>query len=291
MLSYINEFIKDGEKRKLSKNTLDSYKRDLKQFHEFLNKKNEDIISADSVTIMSYIQFLRNKKRADSSIVRIIVTLRVFYKFLLNKNLIQESPLFYFKSPKSKRNIPYILSVDEVDSLLNMPDKNTIKGKRDKAMLELMYATGMKVTELINLKISDINLKLSYIRCKNNKFERIIPLGSFAVKCLEDYLQDRSQFNKYNEEYLFFNLKGNKMSRQGFWKIIKEYATELETDKKVDSNVLRHSFAVHLIENGADLKSIQELLGHVAISSTQIYSSIAKKSKIMDVYKKSHPRA
>ncbi|GAA0177201.1 site-specific tyrosine recombinase XerD [Clostridium sediminicola] len=291
MVSYINEFIKDGEKRKLSKNTLDSYKRDLKQFEKFLNERNEDIISSDSVTIMSYIQFMRIKKRANSSIVRSIVTLRVFYKYLFNKNLVQESPLFYFKSPKSKRNIPFILSVEEVDSLLNMPESNTIKGKRDKAMLELMYATGMKITELINLKISDINLKLSYIRCKNNKFERIIPIGSYAIKCLENYLGVRKEFNKYNEEYLFFNLRGNKMSRQGFWKIIKEYAAELNTDKKVDSNVLRHSFAVHLIENGADLKSIQELLGHAAISSTQIYSSIAKKSKIMDVYKKSHPRA
>lgn len=291
MKVYIDEFIKEGRKRKLSRNTLDSYRRDLVQYSRFLEDKEENILSTDTVTIMAYIQFLRNKKRANSSIIRIIVTLRVFYKFLLNKNLVNESPLFQFESPKSKRNIPHILSVDEVDNLLNMPDVDTLKGKRDKAMLELMYATGMKMTELINLKISDINLKLSYIRCKNNKFERIIPLGSYAIRCLKDYLEVRNDLNKYNEEYLFFNLKGNRMSRQGFWKIIKEYAADLQSDKKIDSNVLRHSFAVHLIENGADIKSIQELLGHVAISSTQIYYSVAKKSKIMDVYKKAHPRA
>jgi integrase/recombinase XerD len=291
MNTYINDFIKNGENRNLSKNTLDAYKRDLVKFEEFLSTRKEEFTSADEISVMAFIQQQRSLKRANSSIVRLVVTLRVFYKFLVNKNIASESPLFNFQNPKSKRNIPQILTVEEVDKLLNMPDGRTIKGIRDKAMLEVMYATGMKTTELINLKISDVNLKLSYIRCKNNKFERIIPIGSYASNCLEEYLKIRPEFNFYKSEILFFNLKGHKISRQGFWKIIKEYSDLLNIEKHIDSNVLRHSFAVHLLQNGADIKSIQELLGHMTITSTQIYSSVSKKSKIMDIYKNTHPRA
>ncbi|SHH35733.1 site-specific tyrosine recombinase [Clostridium grantii] len=291
MSTYINDFIKNGEKRNLSKNTLEAYKRDLVKYEDFLSTRKEDFISSDEVSVMAFVQHLRSLNKANSSIVRIIVTLRVFYKYLVNKNIVDQSPLFNFENPKSKRNMPRILSVEEVDKLLNMPDGSTLKGIRDKAMLEVMYATGMKTTELINLKISDVNLKLSYIRCKNNKFERIIPIGSYASNCIEEYLKVRPEINFYKSEDLFFNLKGKKISRQGFWKIIKEYSAMLNIEKQIDSNILRHSFAVHLLQNGADIKSIQELLGHTTITSTQIYSSVSKKSKIMDVYKNAHPRA
>lgn len=159
-------------------------------------------------------------------------------------------------------------------------------------MLELMYATGVKITELLNLNIYDINLKFNYIKCRGSKKrERIIPIGSYAINCLKNYLEVRPVINVYNLDYLFLNLKGTQMTRQGFWKIIKFYAKEASIDKEIDSYTLRHSFAVHLLQNGADIKSVQELLGHKDLAATQIYSSISKKSKIAEVYKNAHPRA
>ncbi|NFV70717.1 site-specific tyrosine recombinase XerD, partial [Clostridium botulinum] len=228
---------------------------------------------------------------ANSSIVRNIVSIRNFYKYLIQKNIVSEDPTLGYEIPKIERNIPKILSVEEVDKLLNSPNSSK-KGLRDKAMLELMYATGVKITELLNLDIYDINLKFNYIKCRGSKKrERIIPIGSYAVKCLKNYLEVRPIINAYNLDYLFLNLKGTQMTRQGFWKIIKFYAKEASIDKEIDSYTLRHSFAVHLLQNGADIKSVQELLGHKDLAATQIYSSISKKSKIAEVYKNAHPRA
>jgi integrase/recombinase XerD len=188
--------------------------------------------------------------------------------------------------------VPEILTVKEVDKLLSSPDLSTDKGIRDKAMLEVMYAAGMKVMELLNLTIYDIDLKLSYIRCSNSRSkERIVPIGSVAVKYLKNYLRIRPELNLYNLDTLFLNLKGVKMSRQGFWKIVKYYAGESKIDKNINAFTLRHSFAVHLLENGADIKSVQELLGHKDLSATQVYSSVLKRNKIAEIYKKSHPRA
>ncbi|EJP6473421.1 site-specific tyrosine recombinase XerD [Clostridium sporogenes] len=291
MKNIIENYIKDLQKKNLSKNTLDAYRRDMEKFGDFVSSREEKILSVDTVTIMAFVQYLQKQGRANSSIVRNIVSIRNFYKYLIKKNIVSEDPTLGYEIPKIERNIPKILSVEEVDKLLNSPNSSK-KGLRDKAMLELMYATGVKITELLNLDIYDINLKFNYIKCRGSKKrERIIPIGSYAVKCLKDYLEVRPIINVYNLDYLFLNLKGTQMTRQGFWKIIKFYAKEASIDKEIDSYTLRHSFAVHLLQNGADIKSVQELLGHKDLAATQIYSSISKKSKIAEVYKNAHPRA
>jgi len=291
MKNIIENYIKDLQKKNLSKNTLEAYKRDVEKFSEFVKGREENILSVDTVTIMDFVQYLQREGRATSSIVRNIVSIRNFYKYLIRKNMVSEDPTLGYEIPKIERTIPKILSVEEVDKLLNSPDSSK-KGLRDKSMLELMYATGVKITELLNLNIYDINLKFNYIKCRGSKKrERIIPIGSYAVKCLKNYLKVRPAINVYNLDYLFLNLKGTQMTRQGFWKIIKFYAKEASIDKEIDSYTLRHSFAVHLLQNGADIKSVQELLGHKDLAATQIYSSISKKSKIAEVYKNAHPRA
>ncbi|ACQ51728.1 site-specific tyrosine recombinase XerD [Clostridium botulinum] len=291
MKNIIENYIKDLQKKNLSKNTLEAYRRDVEKFSEFVRNREEKILSVDTVTIMAFVQYLQREGRATSSIVRNIVSIRNFYKYLIKKNMVSEDPTLGYEIPKIERTIPKILSVEEVDKLLNSPDSSK-KGLRDKAMLELMYATGVKITELLNLNIYDINLKFNYIKCRGSKKrERIIPIGSYAIKCLKNYLEVRPAINVYNLDYLFLNLKGTQMTRQGFWKIIKFYAKEAFIDKEIDSYTLRHSFAVHLLQNGADIKSVQELLGHKDLAATQIYSSISKKSKIAEVYKNAHPRA
>lgn len=288
----INRYISYLRTKGLSKNTLDAYYRDIKRFMDFLSKRQEEIKDVEEVTIMAYVQFLQKNKRANSSIVRNIVSIRNFYKYLSKNGIMEEDPVINYEMPKIKRNIPQILTIEEVDELLNAPDLSEGKGIRDKAMLEVMYATGMKVSELLNITIFDINLKLMYIKCRGSKHrERIIPIGSYAVNCLEKYLQIRPSINVYNLDYLFLNLKGTQMTRQGFWKIVKQYAKISNIKKSITSYTLRHSFAVHLLQNGADIRSVQELLGHSDMSATQIYSSISKKSKIAEVYRKTHPRA
>lgn len=280
------------KKKKLSDSTVESYKRDLNKYISFIKDRDEDLKKADDITIMAFIQSLLRKKISNSSINRNIVTIRGFYKYLYKKGIIDSSPVISYDLPKVERNLPEILTIEEVDKLLSMPDISTEKGIRDKAMLELMYATGMKVTELINLTIFDINLKMNYIRCKGTKKkERVIPLGSVAVRCIEKYLESRNLYVVADNNLMFVNSRGYKMTRQGFWKIVKEYVEEAHLDKNVNLYTLRHSFAVHLLENGADIRSVQELLGHVDLSATQIYSSITKKNKLAEVYKNAHPRA
>ncbi|KGM96843.1 site-specific tyrosine recombinase XerD [Clostridium botulinum] len=292
MEKFLSRYIEYMLKKELSKNTIEAYKRDLLKFGEFLNRRHEDILDSDMVSIMAYVQTLKKEGKADSSIIRSLVAIRNFYKFLIKTGQNIDNPLINYEVPKNKRTLPEILTVDEVDKFLSAPDCNEYKGIRDKAMLELMYATGMKVSELLRITIFDVNLRLSYIKCKGAKDkERIIPIGSYAVNCLNEYLKVRDSMNADNSELLFCNLRGGKMTRQGFWKIVKKYAKDANINKKIDSYTLRHSFAVHLLQNGADMKSVQELLGHNTIATTQIYSSISKKNKIVDVYKKAHPRA
>ncbi len=286
------KYIENLEKKNVSKNTMDAYVRDVSKFYNFIKEENENILEIEVVSIMAYVQQLQKEGRATSSIIRNIVSLRNFYKYLTVKGFINENPMVNYEIPKVKHNIPKILTVEEVDMLLSAPDLSTNKGIRDKAMLEMLYATGMKVTEILNVTIYDINLKLAYIKCKGSKNqERIIPIGSIAIKCIEEYLKIRQEINIYNLDFLFINLRGIQMTRQGFWKIVKYYAKAAGIDKHINAFTLRHSFAVHLLQNGADIKSVQELLGHKDLSATQIYSSISRKNKIAEVYKKSHPRA
>lgn len=286
------EYVEKLRKKKLSENTIEAYERDIKRYLEFLNSRNESIQESDTITIMAYVQELQKSKMANSSIVRSIISIRGFYIFLMSKGLVEDDPTYKYEVPKIKRDIPKVLTVEEVDKLLNMPDLNSHKGIRDKAMLEVMYATGIKVTELLNLNIYSLNLKLGYIKCKGTKEkERIIPIGSYAVNCIEEYLKIRPELNINKLDYLFFNSQGNRLTRQGFWKIIKEYAKDAKIKKNINLYTLRHSFAVHLLQNGADIRIVQELLGHTSIAATQIYSSITKKSRIAEIYNKTHPRA
>lgn len=280
------------ENKNVSKNTLDAYVRDVTKFSNFINSRNEVITEIEVVSVMAYVQYLQKEGRATSSIIRNIVSLRSFYKYLFLNGIVSENPVLNYEMPKVKHNIPRILTIEDVDRLLDAPDITTEKGIRDKAMLELMYATGMKVTELLNVTIYDINMKFNYVKCNGFKNkERIIPIGSVAIKYLNGYFKIRSDLNKYNLDYLFLNMKGMRMTRQGFWKIIKHYAKQSGISKYMTAFTLRHSFAVHLLQNGADIKSVQELLGHKDLSATQIYSTISRKNKIAEVYKKTHPRA
>jgi len=292
MNNLLKIYIENLKSIKLTRNTVEAYTRDVKRFIEFIGYRNETLEAVDCITIMAYSEYLRKEGYVNSTIARSIVSIRNYFKFLIKNNFADYDPTAYFSIPKIKRNIPQILSIEEIDELLNQPDESNTKGCRDKAMLELMYATGLKVSELLSLTIYDINLELLYIRCNTGKKnERIIPIGSHAVRCLSLYLEIRSKINFNNLSLLFLNTKSNKMTRQGFWKIIKEYAKKSNIEKTINSYTIRHSFAVHLLQNGAGISSVQELLGHNSMSTTQIYSSIVKKSKIAEIYKNTHPRA
>ncbi|AND85175.1 site-specific tyrosine recombinase XerD [Clostridium tyrobutyricum] len=292
MNSILLNYVYALQKKQVSKNTLDAYVRDISKFCDFIKNRDENIKDIEVVSVMAYVQYLQKEGKAVSSIIRNIVSLRSFYKYLMLKGVVDENPVLYYDMPKVKHTIPKILTIDEVDKLLDSPDLSKDKGIRDKAMLETMYASGMKVMELLSLTIYDINLKLSYIKCRNSRNqERIIPIGSIAVKYLKKYLNVRNRLNTYNLDFLFLNLRGVQMSRQGFWKIVKYYAEKSDIDKNINAFTLRHSFAVHLLQNGADIRSVQELLGHKDLSATEIYESILKKNKIAEVYKKAHPRA
>jgi integrase/recombinase XerD len=292
MNNLLTIYMDNLQKNNLTRNTVEAYSRDVKRFIEFTEDRKEGIEIVDCVTIMAYSEHLRKEGCANSSIARSIISIRNYYKYLIRNDFAEHDPTAYFSIPKVKRNVPQILSVEEIDELLNQPQELTFKGYRDKAMLELMYATGVKVSELLSLTVYDINLELLYIRCNTGKTtERIIPIGTHASRCISQYLKKRAEINLNNLSLLFFNTKGDKMTRQGFWKIIKEYAKKANIKKIINSYTLRHSFAVHLLQNGADISSVQELLGHNSMATTQIYSSISKKSKIAEIYKNTHPRA
>lgn len=277
----------------VSQNTVMAYKRDLKSFILFI--KSADIDSVRSICrqdIIDYLFQLQNMGKAISTVSRNIATLRAFFQYLCKQNIIVDDPSANIESPKIKKKLPQILSIDEVSILLDQPNTNELKGIRDKAMIEVLYATGIKVTELTSLKLKDINLTLGCIKCSYGKKERIIPLGSQAISALKLYIEKVrfAMIRKPDEDSLFVNCSGIPMTRQGFWKIIKVYAKKANISENITPHILRHSFAAHLIANGADLQSVQEMLGHSDISTTQIYTQI-NKSKIKEVYIKAHPRA
>ncbi|KRQ86813.1 Tyrosine recombinase XerD [Caloramator mitchellensis] len=291
MENVVGNFIDYLKKQRLSQNTLESYARDIKNFLQYLNRNNINFLEVKKSNIIAYFLNLQKDGRATSSISRNLASIRAFYRMLLKMDLISYDPTIELESPKIEKKLPTILSVEQVEGLLSMPNTNEPKGARDKAMLEVLYATGIRVSELVSLKLDDINLNLGYLRCNGNK-ERIIPLGKIAIKVLENYINNfRKKFvSNSSNEYLFLNHHGEGMTRQGFWKILKYYAKKAGIQQEITPNIIRHSFAAHLMENGADLKSLQELLGHSDISTTQIYAEISK-TKISEVYKKSHPRA
>ena len=292
MSQILDDFVDDlTNNKKLSENTIESYSRDIKQYLSYLEENNIDFKGAKRGNIIAYILYLKKENKAPSSISRSIASIRSFYHFLLKNNIINYDPTIDLESPKVEKKMPEILTIGEVEKLLSIPITSNFKGSRDKAMLELLYATGVRVTELVNLNIDDVNLNLGFVKLNGTK-ERVVPIGRMAQKAVNIYINEyRQEFLKDKESnVLFLNFHGQKMTRQGFWKIIKSYAKEAGIEKKITPYTLRHSFAAHLIENGADLKSLQQMLGHADISTTQIYAEMVK-TRISDVYRKTHPRA
>ncbi|NLC68081.1 MAG: site-specific tyrosine recombinase XerD [Clostridiaceae bacterium] len=294
MEGLIGKYVNYLEERKhLAFNTLQSYKRDIEQYIMYLHElSHNNIANTNKNTIINYLLYLQKKGRATSTISRNLASIRSFYQYLSKNKIIENDPTVELESPKVEKKLPQILSTQEVELLLEQPKCTDFKGYRDKAMLELLYATGIRVSELINLNISDINFDVGFVKCNKGNKERIIPIGSLALKALQNYTSKaRKNMVKNNDEKaLFVNVNGTRLTRQGFWKIIKQYKNQARIGKEITPHTLRHSFAAHLLENGADLRSIQEMLGHSDISSTQIYAQIAR-NRIKEVYKKTHPRA
>ncbi len=250
-----------------------------------------DITKVTGTTLNSYMLFLEKSGSAPASITRNIASIKTFYNYLFQKRIIDENPTLTLKTPKVDKKLPDILTVTETDKLLNQPDLKSAKGLRDKAMLELLYATGIRVSELISLNLNDVNLKLGYIVCNTGSKERIVPFGKNAKHSLSSYLKSsRNELLKGNDSsYLFTNCSGKAMSRQGFWKLIKHYGEMAGIDTEITPHILRHSFAVHMVENGADLHAVQKMLGHSDISSTQLYTNMS--TRLREVYAQAHPRS
>lgn len=279
--------------RQKSVNTVESYKRDVTQYMEYLSDSGiQDAALATKTTILSYLLLLQKRGKASSTVSRTLASLRSFYLFMMQSGMVSANPTSNLEAPHVQKKTPQILAGDEVERLLRQPNVTDNKGMRDKAMLELLYATGIRVSELINLDISDINISMSFIRCRGGKKERIIPMGNKAKKAISNYIDNSRPYmiKDEKETALFVNCSGARLSRQGFWKLIKYYRNEAGIQAEITPHTLRHSFAAHLLENGADLHSIQEMMGHADISSTQIYSRMLN-SKLKDVYAKAHPRA
>ncbi len=276
-----------------SENTVLSYRRDLKGFCNFLESCGiKEVRQINRTNVMAYVYELQRQKKASATVSRNIASIRSFFQFLLRKGTVYDNPALDLEMPKVEKKMPEIMTLQEVERLLEQPDTSEVKGIRDKAMLELLYATGIRVTELVSLRVADINLPLEYIRCENGERSRMIPLGAPAREALRNYLDhSRSKMVKDPaEERLFVNCSGTPMTRQGFWKLIKLYGKKAGIQEEITPHMLRHSFAVHLIENGADLQSVQEMLGHSDISTTQIYTKM-QHNKLKSVYSKTHPRA
>ena len=278
--------------KKASANTLSSYLRDVRQFSAWLEGQDLDVSQATQGDIKSYVKYLRARGKSEATVVRSVASLKSFYSYLVACQVLSVNPAKGYTPSKIERKLPQILTSKEVDLFLEQPDGSDAKGCRDKAMLELLYATGIRVSELIALDVQDVNLAVGFIRCESHGKERMIPLYKAAIRALAAYINEvRPQLLERPEELaLFVNLSGERMSRQGFWKIVKYYQEKAGIDKDIPPHPLRHSFAAHLLENGADLKSIQEMLGHADISSTQIYTQLVNQ-KLKDVYIKAHPRA
>lgn len=280
--------------RGLAANTLDSYGRDLKQYCLYLEEGLKiSARDASRTTVVAYLLHLQKQGRTTATIARRLAALKSFYQFLVQERLLADDPTADLESPKQQKKLPRVLTVKEVEVLLNQPRTLLPSGRRDKAMLEILYATGIRVSELVSLDVEDVNLNLGYVRClgKGNK-ERIVPIGSAAIRAVSSYLERAREelLRDADERALFVNHQGKRLTRQGFWKIIKRYAREAGINKPITPHTLRHSFATHLLENGADLRSVQELLGHADISTTQIYTHVTR-GHLKDVYARAHPRA
>ena len=284
------EFIEN--EKKMSDNTLQSYRRDIVQFQRYLDNKRLNYQKMDREEINIYLDYLKEIGKKSSTISRSLASIRSFYHYLLRNKKIKNDPTEGIQSPKIEKKAPSILSSQEIELLLDQPKNIDLKGIRDKAMLEFAYATGMKVTEIISLDFDDVNIEDAYVTCKSATKQRNIPLGSLSLKALKTYIEEARPIMIKDDTVtaLFVNANGRRLTRQGFWKIIKYYKEQAHISKDITPHTLRHSFATHLLQNGADLKAIQTMLGHSDISSTQVYMQFQDES-LKNVYKKAHPRA
>ncbi|MCM3122275.1 site-specific tyrosine recombinase XerD [Mesobacillus sp. AQ2] len=280
----------------LSKNTIVSYKRDLNSYIHYLKNVEQlgELNGVQRPQIVHFLKFLKDSGKSSKTLARHIASIRAFHHFLLREKAVDHDPTVHIESPQHERSLPKVLSMEEVETLLESPKLSDPFGYRDKAMLEMMYATGIRVSELIGLKLSDVHLTMGFVRCmgKGSK-ERIIPIGKTASDAIEEYLEKgrpKLASKKHKDDSLFLNHHGKGLSRQGFWKILKRLTADAGIEKELTPHTLRHSFATHLLENGADLRAVQEMLGHADISTTQIYTHVTK-TRLKDVYTKFHPRA
>lgn len=274
-----------------SANTVSSYLRDVHQFTEYLSRRNLEIKEVEQEDLQDYIQWLTGQGKSAATVTRALASLKCFYHWMLEQGYCEKNPVLGVKAAKVERKLPQVLTSKEVELLLEQPQCVDMKGYRDHAMLELLYATGIRVSELIGLNVDSVFLSAGFIRCESKEKTRIIPMYPTALKALTDYLRDvRPKLAAEGEQALFVNMNGTRMSRQGFWKLIKYYGEKAGIQTEITPHTLRHSFAAHLLENGADIHAIQEMLGHADISSTQVYAKLVNQ-RLKDVYVKAHPRA
>ena len=284
------EFLQND--KKLSDNTLQSYKRDINQFEKYVEENQINYIKVDEKIVKEYLEFLQNIGKKSSKVSRNLASIRSFYQYLVRTKIVLQDPTNNIQAPKIEKRVPSILTAKEVELLLDQPQDVDLKGIRDKAMLEFAYATGMRVTEIISLNIEDVNFEESYVSCKTGVKQRNIPLGTMSLKALKEYVNEARPYliKDENVKSLFVNINGKRLTRQGFWKIVKYYKEQAHITKEITPHVLRHSFATHLLQNGADLKAIQTMLGHSDISSTQVYMQFQDEG-LKNVYRNTHPRA
>lgn len=275
-----------------SGNTEMSYRRDLEKVLHFMASRGiQEVKDVTAQDLIDYVKYLEDNKFAAATVSRNIASLKAFYHYMVQEGMVEEDISDRLKAPKIEKKAPEIMTPDEVVRLLDQPSGDSPKEIRDKAMLELLYATGIRVTELITLSLSDVNMQMNFILCRDRNKERIIPFGAAAKAAMERYLNGTREEMLENKksDVLFANCSGQPMSRQGFWKLIKHYAKKADIQADITPHTLRHSFAAHLVENGADLRSVQEMLGHSDISTTQIYANL-NHNHIREVYAKAHPR-
>ena len=284
------EFLQND--KKASDNTLQSYRRDIVYYNKYLESNKMNYTKVKEEDIKDYMEHLQEVGKKPSTISRNLASIRAFYQFLVRNKKIKVDPTIGIQSPKIEKKAPSVLTSQEIELLLDQPKDVDLKGTRDKAMLEFAYATGMRVTEIISLNVSNVNLEESYVVCHSREKQRNIPLGSLSLKALKEYMEEARPvlIKNENEKALFVNINGQRLTRQGFWKIIKYYKEQAHITKDITPHVLRHSFATHLLQNGADLKAIQTMLGHSDISSTQVYMQF-QDNGLKNIYKKAHPRA
>ncbi len=292
MQRYIEEYVEYLKKvKKLSDNSCNAYRGDLRDFFTELNIENP--VEATNTDIVAFTLKLKKDGRSPSTVNRKVASLKSFYRYLFKNGIMDNNPADNLKSPKIERKKIEYLTISEVEKILEIPD-DSVKGKRDRSILEIMYATGIKASEVTDADVSDLNLRMGFITCRGEHGKaRIVPIGRPARQALEEYIYDARQTilkNKDEQDALFLNLSGERMTRQGLWKILKEYAEKADIEKKITPQILRNSFAAHMIQNGADLKSLQELMGYEDITATQIYLTVSK-NRIKEVYDNAHPRA